>query len=1455
MNTWGSFESVKEIAQSGLGFLWSARPKNAVVQGETYIIKTTEGLALLGDHERLDRESQLFLEAADAQSKLNDAGAKHWVKLHEFGKTDAGAFYVADMYGRSAQKFIARGIRLDARSLSTLIHAVVDALLELRTILGRPHGNIKPSNVLVGGPDGPTIDDAPVLLTDPKPGSTLSHHDATEDLHAVGRLIYELVTIRPLRDRIGVTVSMSDEWSRLGPSAIAWMDLCNLLMGGVPGRPLPDLEEVRTMVPSAASAGSGRSKKGLFAGAAVLLAAAAVGGYVAMRPPPAPAEVKKVEPPLALRELDEQWPNFILDWQWFQPSQRAELRKLLAALRAESRAVPETLLAALDQDGPFVSPQESAGDARNALTFDDLRKKFPSIRFAELSEKERAAWQNALSAAVRATNTARDEMTKALRPDLLEAASVSWAERGWKNAAATLAAALDTAKKFDPAKRAGGLLPKPLPLAEAIDASLQVASVTAAGARLGALHATMAAEPALADFTGLVTREGARVDAAASPTTVIPALLAEFARLEAAGKQAADLVTSKERDFASFRASAEYRGLAASAQTLTPENLSAWTTLLKRDEYRILSRAELDQLESRRSALAERTTKLQALLAKAEQRKRKFLPDNPPDKVRETLAALAADITAAGKGVVLSKASRPPVDAAFDSIASRLDQLVSAKIVPAGRAETVEELRTLAAKTTFDSQALRDRWTALVETVAKTPQDRFEDETDVLYESWLPALEAAAAPAFLPALAIPPDPLDVSAVRRLDLDRRETTLAKVAQGLTRDQLLQAPAVTQAVADHRAWAAAVDSALASAVRAAQLLDEGYAPGAGGETDPAARFAAATAMPELAPIVAPVRLRLDAIQTIATQPDPAMTLAALDKLAPKQAIERLTAWKRLAAAPWSPADPAAAASALARMGALAAANAAALRDSGLSEERQRALGADFHAANVQIWTTHVVWTLRLPGEAERFSAFENAWKNAASLNATLTDADAIGPAAGYNARAMIAREQVAKVTPAMTPAEQAAAIGTQYDAINAYAARTGLANQPQVKDFLEKFQRGTTPDAGKSFSAEDAGPLTSPAVADMNWKGQDVGDIVIYTAGIHTITFLPLSAGDDEVLLSTREVSAALVRDVFKALKLVPDTTWKNNNTQPLLPMPSADSDVRAGPRVWTSRDGKTIVSPARPNIPREWLGWLAGNTTLEAGKNFQWLPPGAQLTPPSLDLPMQQFTPEAAILVARNLGCRLPTPAEWAAAQASPLHDAVANIRDQSWKALRDPYVAQIEAHNKEPQNRNNQINPQYPSGGIYLPPEKLNGFTAATDAEADAATDPWVFFRKHDTPAAADRKFLDLLGNVAEFVVTGKAAMDEIPRSCDVDRAFEFFAAAPGGAYANLAVIGGSAISPPAGPFAYDVSKPQPVDSNVRAGYSDVGFRLAITKDGFKGPPVARANRALDRNLKLLPMN
>ena len=243
----------------------------------------------------------------------------------------------------------------------------------------------------------------------------------------------------------------------------------------------------------------------------------------------------------------------------------------------------------------------------------------------------------------------------------------------------------------------------------------------------------------------------------------------------------------------------------------------------------------------------------------------------------------------------------------------------------------------------------------------------------------------------------------------------------------------------------------------------------------------------------------------------------------------------------------------------------------------------------------------------------------------------------------------------------------------------------------------------------------------------------------------------------------------------------------------------------GPRAWRIRRGRVDKN----------LLWLA---ELPGVKTY---PAGLSVPRPTTLCPMQYVSPEAALYVARVLGCRLPSSTEW---QAAYQPGGETNLRDTtSWLKQRD-YILNLQRRNK----------PSWPDTDVFLPKDA----TAARGGTAQpvaGASDTRLWF----SPVGSGGAFQHLAGNVAELVYDAPPRFNEAfkePGSLSSARLRCFL---DEGA-AHLKVIGGSALSPPelwngadksfAGAWPADLAR-------ARRGYSDVGFRLAFTAPG---DPVAR---------------
>ena len=227
MATFGRFETVREIHRTGYTTVYTGRSPESTE--EQFAIKVFHPSALLLEGGQAKTEIDLFLKGTEAQQKAAAGDAQHWAPIHQHGSTPEGAFYVTEKYEHSLQQLIDIRLKLISKVLSDIVESVAKGLMELKESCGRPHGNLKATNVLISGTED--ISQGKIVLCDPLPDEltdTKLHWDS--DLRAIAELIYQLVVHQQLPRVDGWQAPDSKEWRSLGRNAASWRSLCNRLL-------------------------------------------------------------------------------------------------------------------------------------------------------------------------------------------------------------------------------------------------------------------------------------------------------------------------------------------------------------------------------------------------------------------------------------------------------------------------------------------------------------------------------------------------------------------------------------------------------------------------------------------------------------------------------------------------------------------------------------------------------------------------------------------------------------------------------------------------------------------------------------------------------------------------------------------------------------------------------------------------------------------------------------------------------------------------------------------------------------------------------------------------------------------------------------------------------------------------------------------------------------------------
>ena len=186
-----------------------------------------------------------MLESAHDQGELAAQCGPGWAPIHDFGSQDGKAYLVSDRFASSLDDLIAPGRRTDPNLLRHIFLELAKALAQAERLMGRAHGNLKPTNVLIDGLSPSNFAAARVCLSDPMPASQLRRRSARlQDRQDFGRLIVAVVTGRPTMDAGAWPVPFDETWSRLGTVGEGWRSLASDLLHPAPeGGPM-DWDEV-----------------------------------------------------------------------------------------------------------------------------------------------------------------------------------------------------------------------------------------------------------------------------------------------------------------------------------------------------------------------------------------------------------------------------------------------------------------------------------------------------------------------------------------------------------------------------------------------------------------------------------------------------------------------------------------------------------------------------------------------------------------------------------------------------------------------------------------------------------------------------------------------------------------------------------------------------------------------------------------------------------------------------------------------------------------------------------------------------------------------------------------------------------------------------------------------------------------------------------------------------------
>lgn len=1426
MTAFGRFEAVREISQTGLGTVWTAREAGLSAQtlsasamlrstftpGEQFVIKLFQPLGFLPGDRHFDAEIDEFLRRARAQQDLVRKGAKHWARVHALGRFDEGAYAVIDAHPRSAQQLILRKVDLwrtsDPRDpgsiLRGLIQGVVEALQEMaRHAAGRGHGALKPSNVLLAG-DGSVLSARPVL-TDPLPDPGPDDHDrrlayTRRDRRDLGALIYQLIVQRPFRELAAWPIEDSPEWRAFGRRGGArWLDLTNRLLDPRASASPPTLDEIAAELAAWPVEPPSR-KVPIAIGLSLLLVVGGAGVWYATRPPPRPVLV------LAGGQLDQ----LKDDINWIDA-----LAPIAGDPAIEDAARGDPGLAAI------VAP------VREYTQADSLSRAIKYLRY-ERAKGDLEPTERSVKAGVSDLWRVYEPVTTALAawpaPARLDEAAKAFEARGWPGAGRALGdarAAYDAILASRPSQQAAGAdarpeEPRPV---EAIRGVLNAARLSvdlqAAWKPIADLAAALAQNEDAILKLAPAAFEG-RARAASESEKPLDALHHELDDLARLGEQieAARRAHYAKADLEYFaELSQVHQKLRELGGAPTPDQaielLKAWPAEIAEPRF---IREPIGDVWAGRAVdteVAQAAADMEKLIAKR----------RPGDEAR--LDPMGEHLkTAQQQLAVLQKKLEAPKRREYDAIRADAKTLLAGLDTLKAEIADLKELRlqefeaylpnfrkrTLeSGSPALDAEFIRardaiDQKHSAAKEIADL-RDRADRVAKVLAAlNTLPQAEGLSGPAAQVAMA-----------------RREAVLAGAIAKLPRDEEGLFPAgaaAAEAFAGYwkketeayNGWLESARAGLAEADAIANLIADGYGPAhqtaSGTLADRWAKLAGQHAdLLKEGSLGAPGQ-RLAAMSQIASLRDPAALAQVIT--APEAGLaEAITAWMTLRTLNWpaSVADLAAARDLLAR-------HVAPLAESARTDQRRAEIKAWAAQEQRQTW----------------LAAFEALKPEAAEVDAAVAlmadygvdepTLERLTPQARYNI--LLARLRADLPASASLPDD---AVRERLRRFEADAARIGVASP--ASDALRAALRDlVNAPPKKEVDLATVGPGAA------GWAKGDAapdGAWVVYTppgGGNGSLRFWRVTdgqtpGGPPAAYLCETETSLAMFTTILEAGRGGQDVVK-------LLSRLDADPDPRRGPSAWgfirreARAPGKPPIELRAPDTRRVGQGWLNVVAGMDRGEPYY--PEGLQVAPPSPESPMNYLPATAAIYAARLAGCRLPTPAEWAAAAAMN-QGGTANVRDKPWKDQHAFIAAQRQA---------GKVNAPWPDEDIFVPderkaqiqPRRRQAALPVTDQPADGAL--WFM---PVTATGHGEPFKHLRGNVAELLYENSGQLDGLTPAA--------VTTTPSSGWEGLKVAGGSALSP---------SEVDP-DTAYRGGsanawYSDVGFRLAFSAGEGKPKPL-----------------
>ncbi|HVS70480.1 MAG TPA: SUMF1/EgtB/PvdO family nonheme iron enzyme [Phycisphaerae bacterium] len=1468
MPTFGPHHTADRLHLSGVGALYLLASDHSRV---LKILQPTDGV---WSETYLRHEIDAFLLRHKIQ-RLLAKSSRHWAPVHNLsaikGEVPAdipyprayrasGAYAVTDKHERSLQSLLDSHIHISNNDLRNLFTQIITGLLDAKKSLNRPHGNLKPANVLLS--NSANLAAATVHLSDPAADGALPAKLPFEkDLHDLGRLIYALVMRRPFD---GGTIGPSREWKALGPNGEDWRKLAaNLLDVGE--ATTPDERDLEKILPRIAT-WTAQPKKApvvpIAIAAAVLIAAGGIGLYFLLRAPTA-----NFDQPI--------WARLCLDYDsWFGQFLDDATAEKNRQLFTSNPKYPAQVIAILDaaakkHDLSSYKPQSLA---KSAHTLEDLAvHPTPDAKSGVNAYRTRESLQMV------------DAVAAALSPGQwplltsLDKTEKSYRDRGWLKPANAIAALIAAARppEFSKLPTENADPPQVEPVNEFARVNATIAAANAVSdieARWTHIQDGLAKLPKT-DVPLLLKLPDFAISVARSPDEPgtlqdVTALAAAFAKVQSVVDQldtelnrkdqtilfdqlAKDPAAQVPADGPTFDSYAALPALAKGYVKLPtdPRDSVAWQKSLDEIQHDMI--AVINEQNPQDPNLPTLQKDHQALITFVNNWR-----DIPPiEKNHDRLATLVSQaktnldkLREEGGAWVAPYIIDPPVYIAQQT--ERITKSPLAKATPVVYNEWKTHQAALVAKAQALGPDLKKYQTF------KAIDKKFND----LEQAYI-TLDTRTLPAAVPGLS------DLAAGAANGAGWQKVIAAHVAtvyrdraltdlmtnpalkwvddlpqfsdasyQSYQRQRLQQFDDLRKSTLDLIADYTTIQTRLDhldllpnEPTPGAQTWRDLFKKWAGGGDAHSPLLSDETILTALKPITD----RVQALLALDTQNDYAPVVADAESPAPELA---LSAWRKLATIPITEKNPALE-DELKIQSHLKDLFSTLTQDKRLTDAHADALRQSLAQALPTRWKS---WTDTLSTP----ETIQWALDHVKDFNVALSAQS--NPRMMYNQLLYDLR----KANEQNLKEDQLKPIATTFVT---QASALPAAGNPLIKGMLANLDKTIHQNAAAEASAAGAGPKLAGWEQD---KVKDGVNVFYYPSkATHTLAleFDRVTVGDKQIFLSSTEIPVGVFIDVMNRSGKVAALNDANfpKEKQHWVKFPPAGGDqwVDVGPRSWK-------IVGANFSINDLWT--YTTFPEMQIGNTDAYEPPypaGTHVPNPSANAPVQAISPYTAMYFARLLGCRLPTSDEWHTAflqfESTATSRDAWNLRGTSSSGL--SWVAQ--------QKYANQIHDEhhlpFPDQGVFAGSLSFDNSTTgknATPWSSDALAKLFpsrvssasgtyngstLWFRDvgHEPgfPTSLGAGYIhDLVGNVAEYVFDAPSAEAPIK---DTNVSTDAIDAALGAASMQLFVIGGSSLSPPQLPL----DKPENVDLTMADdGFCDVGIRLAYTA------PIATLKEVLD---------